>query len=103
MTTLMLRVISIISKNGLSLGVLLHFHDYADYYPGVKIFVNELLTRGDYKKVHQALSLIVIRANREVPAPALGSDAVAIARMDAHSDLALLVAQLPAPSLILGA
>ena len=37
------------------------FHDYADYYPGVQAFVNELLAGDEYVKVAQAKSLIVIR------------------------------------------
>jgi hypothetical protein len=37
------------------------FHDYADYYPGVKVFVDELLAGGRYEKFHQALSMIVVR------------------------------------------
>ena len=84
-------------------GGLIALHDYADYYPGVKTFVNELLARGDYEKVHQALSLIVIRANREVPDAALRSEAVTTADRDVHSEPAVLGKQLPAPSLILGA
>ena len=43
------------------------FHDYADYYPGVKTFVNELLGTGRYVKVHCASSMIVLQriAERE--------------------------------------
>jgi hypothetical protein len=37
------------------------FHDYADYYPGVQTFVNELITSGEYGKVAQAGSLVVLR------------------------------------------
>lgn len=37
------------------------FHDYADYYPGVKTFVNELSASGEYSKVAQAGSLVVMR------------------------------------------
>jgi predicted O-methyltransferase YrrM len=37
------------------------FHDYADYYPGVKAFVNELMESGEYTKVQQIDSLIVIQ------------------------------------------
>ncbi len=36
-------------------------HDYADYYPGVKIFVDELLTTDDYTKVDCAGSMILLR------------------------------------------
>ncbi len=37
------------------------FHDYADYFPGVKKWVNELLSTGFYKKIGQMDSLIVIK------------------------------------------
>jgi glycosyltransferase involved in cell wall biosynthesis len=37
------------------------FHDYADYYPGVIAFVNELLQTGCYRKMLVADSLIVLQ------------------------------------------
>jgi glycosyltransferase involved in cell wall biosynthesis len=37
------------------------FHDYADYYPGVKAFVNELLQTGGYRAIHCAASLMVVQ------------------------------------------
>ena len=37
------------------------FHDYADYYPGVQAFVNELLQRGDYQAVRCAASMMVVQ------------------------------------------
>ena len=37
------------------------FHDYADYYPGVKAFVNELLSTGKYKKVVCVQSMVVVQ------------------------------------------
>jgi len=37
------------------------FHDYADYYPGVQAFVNELLGSGKYRKVHRVGSMIVVQ------------------------------------------
>lgn len=37
------------------------FHDYADYYPGVKRFVNELLTQKTYRTVACARTLMVIQ------------------------------------------
>jgi predicted O-methyltransferase YrrM len=37
------------------------FHDYADYYPGVKAFVNELLATPGYEQVHRASSMILLR------------------------------------------
>ncbi|MBD0287504.1 MAG: class I SAM-dependent methyltransferase [Flavisolibacter sp.] len=37
------------------------FHDYADYYPGVQAFVEELLESKSYRKVQKADSLIVLQ------------------------------------------
>ncbi len=37
------------------------FHDYADYFPGVKKLVHELLKTGDYERVNQAGSLVILR------------------------------------------
>jgi hypothetical protein len=47
---------------------LVAFHDYADYYPGVETFVDELLASGGYEKVQQAGSLIVLRVAGQRPA-----------------------------------
>ncbi len=41
-------------------GSLVAFHDYADYYPGVMAFVDELLATGDYRRLALAQSLIVL-------------------------------------------
>ena len=43
------------------------FHDYAEYYPGVRAFVDELLASGRYQKVRQARSLVVVRKVEAVP------------------------------------
>jgi len=37
------------------------FHDYADYYPGVKILVDEILSLQQFEKVYCVASMIVIR------------------------------------------
>jgi hypothetical protein len=37
------------------------FHDYADYYPGVKALVDEILALGGYRKIHCARSLMLIQ------------------------------------------
>jgi hypothetical protein len=37
------------------------FHDYAEYFPGVKLFVDELLRSGRFARVRLAGSLIVLR------------------------------------------
>jgi glycosyltransferase involved in cell wall biosynthesis len=50
---------------------LVAFHDYADYFPGVKRFVDELLRDGDYALVEKASSLIVLaKRARAIPAVA---------------------------------
>jgi hypothetical protein len=41
------------------------FHDYADYYPGVQTFVNELLAAERYRLVGQAGSMIILRKAQE--------------------------------------
>jgi predicted O-methyltransferase YrrM len=47
--------------NWVKQGGFIAFHDYADYYPGVQAFVNEILGSGAYRKVQQANSLIVVQ------------------------------------------
>jgi len=42
-------------------GAFIAFHDYADYFPGVKNFVNELLDSMQYKKIAVVHSLIVLQ------------------------------------------
>jgi hypothetical protein len=42
-------------------GAFIAFHDYADYFPGVKNFVNELLGILEYKQIAVADSLIVLQ------------------------------------------
>lgn len=37
------------------------FHDHADYFPGVKLFVHELLEAGGYQKIGQKDSLLVLQ------------------------------------------
>ena len=37
------------------------FHDHADYFPGVQVFVNELLESGEYIKIYKAASLIILK------------------------------------------
>jgi Methyltransferase domain len=45
------------------------FHDYADYYPGVKAVVSELLATRRYERVELAESLILIRRRAEPADP----------------------------------
>jgi hypothetical protein len=42
-------------------GSYIAFHDYADYYPGVKALVDEILASGRYRKIQCARSLMVIQ------------------------------------------
>ena len=42
-------------------GALVAFHDYAEYFPGVPAFVDELTASGRYEAVARARSLIVLR------------------------------------------
>jgi predicted O-methyltransferase YrrM len=65
-------------------GALVAFHDYADYYPGVKALVDNLAAGGDWELMQRAASLVLLRrrpgpagdaparpvAAREEPAPA---------------------------------
>jgi hypothetical protein len=51
-------------------GALVAFHDYADYFPGVPAFVDELSSGGRYQIVEQARSLITLR---KLPAAAGGA------------------------------
>jgi hypothetical protein len=50
-------------------GALVAFHDYAEYFPGVPAFVDELCASGRYEAVARARSLIVLR---RMPTPAAG-------------------------------
>ena len=52
-------------------GALVAFHDYAEYFPGVPGFVDELCASGRYEAVARARSLIVLR-KRPAPEPASG-------------------------------
>ena len=49
------------------------FHDYADYYPGVKSFVNELLATGAWEQVRCVRSMMVLRKR----GPESGGDSTA--------------------------
>jgi len=46
-------------------GAFVAFHDYADYYPGVKTFVDELVAGGEFAFVESVRSLAVIRRTAE--------------------------------------
>jgi hypothetical protein len=50
------------------------FHDYADYYPGVKIFVDEILCLPQFEKVHCSASMMVIRKISSQPIDVATSD-----------------------------
>ena len=48
-------------SNWVSNGGYVAFHDYSDYYPGVRTFVDELLFSGTYRKINLADSLMVVQ------------------------------------------
>lgn len=50
-------------------GALVLFHDYAEYFPGVPAFVDELVASGRYEAVERARSLIVVRKRPEAFPP----------------------------------
>ena len=54
-------------------GGLIAFHDYSDYYPGVKCFVDELAASGQYRKLGQARSMIVVEKAGAAQPCSLGS------------------------------
>jgi predicted O-methyltransferase YrrM len=43
------------------------FHDYVDYFPGVKKFVGEVLSTGRYKKLSRVENMIVLRKQSVYP------------------------------------
>jgi glycosyltransferase involved in cell wall biosynthesis len=47
-------------------GGFIAFHDYADYYPGVKALVDEVLGSGQYERIHLAKSLMVVQKNKSL-------------------------------------
>ena len=50
-------------------GGLVLFHDYADYFPGVRGFVDELLDTGAYRRIACVRSLMVVEKTADLPAP----------------------------------
>ncbi|MEA2692453.1 MAG: hypothetical protein QOJ16_1840, partial [Acidobacteriota bacterium] len=48
-------------------GAYVAFHDYAEYYPGVRAFVDELLAGGKYERIQLARSLMVVRKASSPP------------------------------------
>lgn len=63
------------------------FHDYADYYPGVKIFVDELLALPQFEKVYCAGSMMVIRRTSADPiVPAERHEVVGVERVNGASN-----------------
>ena len=48
-------------SNWIKPGGYIAFHDYADYFPGVKTFVHELLGTGNYRSVNNVDSLVIVQ------------------------------------------
>lgn len=56
----------------LVIGGLVAFHDYADYFPGVRAWVNQLKTSGTYAPVDQVDSMMIMEKTRSLPLPPIG-------------------------------
>jgi Methyltransferase domain len=52
-------------------GALVGFHDYADYFPGVRDFVDELLNESEWQEMAQAGSMKLLR-RQAIPLAAHG-------------------------------
>jgi glycosyltransferase involved in cell wall biosynthesis len=48
-------------ENFLVTGAFIAFHDYVDYFPGVKLFVDQLTRTGKYSRIHQVQSLVILK------------------------------------------
>jgi hypothetical protein len=75
------------------------FHDYADYFPGVKVFVNELLEAGGYEHVSCERSMMVLRKQ---PVVTSGDEALLHAPWDLLSAAAARAGSRPDPAPTLG-
>jgi hypothetical protein len=53
----------------LVVGGLVAFHDYADYFPGVRAWVDQLKTSGAYAPVDQVESMMIMEKTRSLPLP----------------------------------
>jgi len=66
-------------------GGIVLFHDYADYFPGVRGFVDELLDTGAYRKVACARSLMVVEKVGDLPARRMGARPLVSCIMPTHN------------------
>jgi Methyltransferase domain len=57
----------------LVVGGLVAFHDYADYFPGVRAWVDQLKTSGTYTPVDQVESMMIMEKTRSLPLPPIGA------------------------------
>jgi hypothetical protein len=56
----------------LELGGLVAFHDYADYFPGVRAWVDQLKMSGAYALVDRVESMVIMEKTRSLPLPPIG-------------------------------
>jgi hypothetical protein len=56
-------------QDHLTVGGLVAFHDCADYFPGVRAWVDHLKTSGAYALVDQAESMVIMEKTRRLPLP----------------------------------
>ncbi len=66
-------------------GGIVLFHDYADYFPGVRGFVDELLDTGAYQKVACVRSLMVVEKVGDLPARRTGARPLVSCIMPTHN------------------
>ena len=85
-------------------GGLVGFHDYADYFPGVKSFVDELLADGRYEQVCLVRSLMLLRKRTTVESAAndgAKSDRVAVIADDETPGAPAIISREPLVSCIM--
>jgi hypothetical protein len=71
-------------------GGIVMFHDYADYYPGVRGFVDELLSTGAYRRVACVRSLMVVEKVGDLPARRTAARPLVSCIMPTHDRRALV-------------
>src|SRR5581483_6186815 len=76
-------------------GALVAFHDYADYFPGVKSFVNHLIAGGRYQEVDRAESLVLLVKRAAAPASVTLAPAAPAPRIEAAAPVPLVTCIMP--------
>jgi hypothetical protein len=68
----------------LAIGGLVAFHDCADYFPGVRAFVDQLIASETYALVDQAESMVVLEKVARLPLPPIGTFVNGVKESPAH-------------------